>query len=89
MALSYEEFNTSSLDFLMLEVSTGLNFSEIALNAGDDLKKAERNALNARKAYDGVLRFRDRVQMSEAESGALDRKMEQLRNDLLKLGEPL
>ena len=35
---------------------------------------SERNALNARKAYD-VLRFRHRVPMSKAQSEALDTTM--------------
>jgi hypothetical protein len=89
VALSYKEFNASSLDFLLVEASTGLMFSEIGLGAGDDLKSAERNALNARKAYDGVLRFRDRVPMSKAQSEALDRKIEQLPNALLKRERPV
>jgi hypothetical protein len=54
-----------------------------------DLDKIERNTLNARKAYEAVLRFRDRVQMSEVQSEALDRKIKQLRTDLLQLGDGL
>src|SRR5205823_8527429 len=43
----------------------------------------------SREAYEAVLRFRDRVQMSEVQSEALDRKIKQLRTDLLQLGEGL
>jgi hypothetical protein len=84
-----EDFSASGFEFLMTEVGTGLTFAEIALGAGDDLDKIERNTLNARKAYEAVLRFRDRVQMSEVQSEALDRKIKQLRTDLLQLGEGL
>ena len=90
MTLTPDEFNATGLDFLMTEVTTGLTFSKIALSGGrDDPDKVQRNTWNARKAYDAVLRFRERVQMSKAESEALDSEMEQLRSDLLQLGEAL
>jgi hypothetical protein len=82
-----DDLNATGLEFLTTEVNTALTFTEIALGAGDDVDKVERNRLNARKAYDTVLRFRDRVAMSKTQSEALDSQMERLRNDLLKLGE--
>jgi hypothetical protein len=89
VALTRNELNATGLEFLMTEVRTGLTFSEIALSGNDDLDKIQRNTWNARKAYDAILRFRDRVGMSKADSDALDSGMAQLRTNLLKLGETI
>ena len=43
-----EDFSASGFEFLMTDVSIGLTFADIALGAGDDLDKIERNTLNAR-----------------------------------------
>ena len=61
-------------------------FSAIAINA-KHAGKIRRNRGNARKAYDAILHFMDRVSFSEAESKELRDKLGQLKRELKQLGE--
>ena len=78
----------AEVEFLRSELTTGLTLSKIALDA-DQQDKAERNRVNAKKAYDTVLRFIPRVSLSREETSEIKSKLAQLRAALERLGEPL
>jgi hypothetical protein len=69
----------------MIEAGVGLTFSRIALDSVDNIDKFARNTQNAQAAYNTVVRFRDRVNMSATQSEELDGKMKRLRSDLSNL----
>jgi len=83
---SHSDANATSVEFLNIEVDTGLMFAGIASESDDDAKTL-RNRENARKAYDTILRFIGRVSLTAAESEALDMKMAKLKQGLQTLGE--
>jgi hypothetical protein len=76
----------TEVEFLRCELATGLTLAKIALDAsGPD--KSNRNSLNARKAYDAVLRFAPRVNLSADETNEIKSKLERLKTELQLLGE--
>jgi hypothetical protein len=78
--------NAASIDFLKVEVHTGLTFARIAHHSTHE-EKTERNRAQARLAYDTVLRFIGRVSMTDAESASLTEQMAELKQQLKDLGE--
>jgi hypothetical protein len=73
-------------DFLRNEVRLGLTFLDLAQVADGDEDKA-RNFENARKAHDALLRFRDGVEMTDAQSAEIQTGIDQIGEGLL--GEAL
>ncbi len=71
-------------DFLVTELKIGLNFARLALN---DRVNLDRHLRNARKAYDSFLRFRPRVDLTDAEGTELQDLADQLKQALRDLGE--
>lgn len=88
MKVPYESVDTTlvEIDFLRSELDTGLTLSRIAMQA-DHQNKAARNRLNAKKAYDTVIRFMPRVSLSREESREIKSKLNDLRSCLQRLGE--
>lgn len=78
----------TELDFLRTELDTGMTLAGIALNASHR-EKSDRNCANARKAYDAVLHFAARVNLSAEESDEIKSKLEHLKSRLKLLGEEL
>jgi hypothetical protein len=76
----------AEIDFLRSEIDTGLTFAKIALDAHRHDTR-NRNRLNARKAYDAVLRFMPRVNLSPEESSEMKIRVEHLKAELDRLGE--
>ncbi len=77
-------------DFLLAELKTGMTFAKLALSAPDyDRVKIERDTRNARKAYDSFLRFRRRVNLTDAENTELQTAADQLKQALRNLGEKI
>ena len=77
---------TGEIEFLRAEAQTGLTFARIALGARHQ-EKIDRNRVNAKKAYDTLLRF---MPKDYATSGAWDdvrAKIEELKSHLQQLGE--
>ena len=72
--------------FLRTELLAGLNFSKIAL-AAEDESKIERNRVNARKAYDALLRFIPDAVLSSEETKEINSQLSELKADLQRLGE--
>jgi len=84
--VSREEVNQTRVDFLKIDLGLALEFTQIALQA-HDLKRTNRNRKSARRAYDTIVSLRDRVAQTDEDAQLLIEGLEQLRSDLLKLGE--
>lgn len=76
----------AEVDFLRSELHTGLTLTKIALDARRPTKSS-RNRANARKAYDSVVRFAPKVNLSPDETDEIKSKLNQLRTELKLLGE--
>jgi hypothetical protein len=63
---------------LRAEVRLGLTFLGIAQAAGGDNVKAARNFMNARKAYDALIRFAQVVEMTATQSAELNIGMQKI-----------
>lgn len=74
----------TQLQFILTELAAGLTFASVATNAG---KGKEQSRTRARAAYDSVLRFLDRVPLTEEESQKVQGKLEELKDRLEELGE--
>lgn len=72
--------------FLRAELRAGLTFSRIALRSKQE-SKVERNRVNARKAYEALLRFIPGTKLSEESAREINSEMAQLKADLRQLGE--
>lgn len=81
-------FNQQAVDFLKVELETGLTFAKIALSGEAGSDKRFRNQANALKAYQTVLRLRKRVQsMNQESTRQIEKGLDRLRSALKKLGE--
>ena len=80
------DLNRNGLLFLNVDLDTALTFADIALQANDNPEKRSRNRGNARKAYHTVLRLSKNLTFTEEEARQLQKKMEQLRFLLARLG---
>ena len=74
--------------FLRTSADTGLMYASIAWTARDK-EKIRRHQAKARRAYNSILRFADRVQLSSDEKAELTPKVEKLKRELHALGEPV
>jgi hypothetical protein len=83
---SRNALNAASVNFLKIEVETGLTLSNMALHAGEPIKR-QRTTRSARKAYDTIVRLIDGVTLSQDDSEFLTRHMRRLKSELLELGE--
>ena len=81
-----EQFNRVGTDFLKVDVATALTFSETALDS-DDPGKKQRNQRSARKAYDTILRMAQKIALHEKDANELNHSLEQLKANLMRLGE--
>jgi hypothetical protein len=77
----------NGVDFLFAELQAGLTFARIATAKRSSPEKRTRNTSNARKAYDSILHFRERVALSNAETTKLKHGMNELKKALQGLGE--
>ena len=88
--VSGEQFESSMLEFVRVEVHTSITFASIALSSENDAEKRMRNRANARKGYDTAVHFLQESQkrFPEHEIGEeLFRELKQLRTMLVELGE--
>ena len=82
------EFNQTGADFLKIELKTGLTFASIAVGEEPGSEKRITNQANARKAYETVLRLRNRLEIpTEAITREIQNGLDQLRSALEELGE--
>jgi hypothetical protein len=83
---SKSSVNKVGTDFLKLDLQTALTFAGLALQTNDGVKR-ERNRRAARKAYDTILHLIERVGIANDEAELFEKNLEQLKSDLVKLGE--
>ena len=76
----------NGVNFLRSELETGLTLVRIAQSA-KRADKRNRNLVNARKAYETVLRFMPTVVLTTSQSRHMRNKLERLKNELHTLGE--
>ena len=81
-----EDANTASVNFLKIDLETGLTFSRMALRTSDPAGR-HRNTRAARRAYDTITRLLSQVQPRQIDSELLSKNLRLLRSDLLRLGE--
>lgn len=79
----------SGISFIRAELDTGLTLARIALDAGDDAQKRQRNHVNAKKAYDAILRFIPDTSLTDTELEEVRKAFKKLRSSLEDLGENL
>jgi acetylornithine/succinyldiaminopimelate/putrescine aminotransferase len=82
------ETQETEVGFLRSELLTGLTLSKLALDATHS-DKADRNRVNAPKAYDTLMRFAPRVSLSKDEAEEIKTKLAALRAALEELGESM
>ncbi len=78
--------NQASTEFLKIDVETALTFVKIAQRTRDEVRK-QRNRRAARKAYETVIKFMERVELRTEDMRILARGLKQLRSELQSLGE--
>lgn len=78
--------NRSGVDFVITDLNVGLTFSYMARGLLTQETK-DRSRRNARRAYDTVVRFRDRVCPTTAEALSIQKKLARLKSELEQLGE--
>lgn len=80
----------ASIQFLFTELQTGLMFADLALSVKPyETDKIQADTANARNSYESFLKFRERVELSEAQRRALNAALEKLKSALRALGEPV
>jgi phage shock protein A len=87
-ARTEKEFNRAGTEFLKTDVATAITFSEAALNTDDPAKRI-RNQKFARKAYDTILRLAQKITLQEEDAKQLSQGLEELKANLMRLGEVL
>lgn len=83
---SLREFNRTGTEFLKVDVATGLTLAKAALTTGS-AEKRERNQKSARKAYDTIVRILNKITPTEADAKELNDSLDELKANLVKLGE--
>jgi len=78
--------NRSGVDFVTADLNLGLTFSHMARGLRTQETK-DRSRRNARRAYDTVVRFRDRVSPTTAEALLIRKRLARLKSELEQLGE--
>lgn len=81
-----QRMNRASTDFLKIDLETAFTFVKIAKQAGDRVRR-ERNRAAARKAYETVLRFLNKVETGDEDLRLITGALGQLRSELEILGE--
>lgn len=78
---SRERINRASIEFLKIDLQTALTFLQIARQTQDELRK-KRNCLAARKAYETVVRFIRKTELSPEDMRFIKQRLEQLQSEL-------
>lgn len=78
--------NATAVGVLKTDLDTGLTFARIAENATDARKK-RRNRKNARKAYDSIVDYEKRLELTAEERRDIGEKLGRLKSALIRLGE--
>ena len=82
-----KDVNQNCVEFLKTDLDTGLIFASIALDAGEDFRKRQRNQANARKAHDTIAAWRRRLVLTDSDAQYIEEKLGRLTDALRRLGE--
>ncbi len=85
-ALSVSYSDENMVAFLKTDLKVGLTFARIARQKPDNPER-QQNQKNARIAYDTVLRFLERMRLSDANEAEIQSRAAELKGLLKKLGE--
>jgi hypothetical protein len=80
--------NRIGAKFLQVDSEIALTFSGLALEARDEGKR-RRTGQTARKTYETIMRLRQGIELTDAESSRLNANLERLRSELQSLGQTL
>lgn len=83
---TYTNNSEAEVDFLRVELRTGLTFSKIALGAVYQ-EKRDRNRRHARRAYDTLLYFMRKITVPNGHTDDIMHRLTDLQSDLQRLGE--
>ena len=78
--------NAIGAEFLQVDSEIALTFSGLALGARDEGNRG-RTAQAAHRAYETIMRLRERIELTEAQTEKLDRNLLRLKSELQRLGE--
>ena len=78
--------NATAVAVVKTDLDTALTFARIAEDATDARKK-RRNRKNARKAYDSIVDYEKRLELTAEERQEIGTKLGRLRSALTRLGE--
>ena len=81
------DLNKTAVQVLTTDLDAGLTFAKIAEQDGNDADKRHRNQANARKAYDSVVHYKERLETTAEQKQDLDVKLKLLKAALKRLGE--
>ncbi len=87
--ISLEDLRTQRVRFLRTELELGLTFASIALQKNGSAEKKQRNWVNARKAYDTVIRSLENSTLTSDEAQGLESRLSNLKAHLVTLGDTL
>ena len=82
------DMDKSGVDFLLIELDAALTFLDVADTSRID-ETVDRNHRNARKAYDTVLRLREKVRPNPEQQQLITEKLLRLRERLEAAGEQI
>jgi len=71
--------------FILTELDLALTFCDVALGADDDREKAQRNSVNAQRAYEAATHFMEKADFSDQMKATLQQKVDRLRTMLRRL----
>jgi hypothetical protein len=80
------KLNRTGVEFLRTDLETLLIFTNIAMST-DNWEERTRNRQAARKAYDSILRFLKKVNLSGNDARFFSKNLRRLKSDLQMLGE--
>jgi len=80
------DLNATAVEFLLTDLQTALIFMDVAHTSGDPEIK-QRNYVNARRAYDTVIRSLPAVEPKVAQQQTIDEKLRLLKARLEAVGE--
>lgn len=81
------DLNAVSVEVLKTDLKTGITFAHIAQQSTSDPEKKKRNQANARKAYDSVLDYENRLEIAQEDKLDMAEKLTRLKSVLIQLGE--
>jgi hypothetical protein len=83
---SRERLNRTTIEFLKVDLETGLTFATIARQASND-HGMQRNRRAARKSYNTVIKMMPKTDLSSQDQAWIEQGLSRLKTELERLGE--